>query len=479
MKQKRFPSVFLPVLTLGLLVACGAAPAETPGSDEVEPTVAPEPAREQPVIIDPVRVRWYTGMCCSPRHPYEAIVDEFNASQDEIELVLDNEYPDMVAAVSSGDAPDLFGPLGIRGRDSARGAWMDLQSLIDAGGYDLSDFDPAIVEFFRDKEEGQLGIPLGVYPSFIFVNKDLFDQAGLPYPPQEYGAPYVDEKGEEHPWDLDTLRELAMKLTVDAAGNNAASPSFDADNIVQFGYLEQLTDMRGALMLFGSGSLVADDGKTAQMPEHWREGAKWVYDAMWTDHFWPTEAYVNSDLLGNSNAFSSGNLAMAHVHTWFAAAWALDSDAIDFAWDTAAVPAYGDKVTAKIHADAFCIPKGARYPEAAFEVLTYMMSPEVAPKLLAFNDGTLPARLSLQKDYLKSRVETVFPGQDINWQVALDSIEYADNPNHESWLPNFQESIWAYTETWTHLGQEPGLDVDAELDTLLEKLQAIFDAAKK
>jgi multiple sugar transport system substrate-binding protein len=310
------------------------------------------------------------------------------------------------------------------------------------------------------------------------VNKDLFDEAGLPYPPQEYGAPYVDENGEEQPWTMDTLRELGMKLTVDANGNDATSADFDAENIVQFGYMDQFTDLRGVLTMWGAGSLVGDDGKTAQVPDNWREGAKWVYDAMWTDHFYPTDAYVNSDVLRQGNPFQSGNLAMAHVHTWFAAAWALGPDVIDFTWDTAAVPEVNGQVTAKMHADTFCIPKGAKNPEAAFTVLTYLLSEDVAPKLLEIYGG-MPARLALQEDYLATYSEKVFPGQEINWQVALDSIEFADNPNHESWMPSFQETSEAYTETWTKLAQEPGLDVDAELDALVEKLQTIFDAAEE
>jgi ABC-type glycerol-3-phosphate transport system substrate-binding protein len=55
----------------------------------------------------------------------------------------------------------------------------------------------------------------------------------------------------------------------------------------------------------------------------------------------------------------------------------------------------------KMHADTFGILKGSKNPNAAFEVLTYMLSPEVAPKLLNIYGG-MPARLSLQGDYFRS-----------------------------------------------------------------------------
>jgi multiple sugar transport system substrate-binding protein len=125
--------------------------------------------------------------------------------------IVDNDtaYDTLATQIAGGNAPDLVGPVGIRGRDSFKGAWLDLQPLMDANNYDLSDFDPAMVDFYRVQEEGQLGIPFAIFPSFVFYNKDLFDEAGLAYPPHEYGAPYVDADGNEREWNMDTLRELA------------------------------------------------------------------------------------------------------------------------------------------------------------------------------------------------------------------------------------------------------------------------------
>jgi multiple sugar transport system substrate-binding protein len=62
----------------------------------------------------------------------QAVVDEFNASQDKIELVLeivDNDaaYDTLATQIAAGNAPDIVGPVGIRGRDSFKGAWLDLQ----------------------------------------------------------------------------------------------------------------------------------------------------------------------------------------------------------------------------------------------------------------------------------------------------------------------------------------------------------------
>ncbi len=57
----------------------------------------------------------------------------------------------------------------------------------------------------------------------------------------------------------DKLREIAMLLTLDANGNNAAGPDFDPANIVQFGYspIWWNDDIRsGVTSPFGAGSFL-------------------------------------------------------------------------------------------------------------------------------------------------------------------------------------------------------------------------------
>lgn len=493
--------VFVLLLIAVLMVACGGQAAEeavvqeSAGETEVEVPVE-EPAAEETeaeeavaeeVVAEPagdrVRVRWFVGLGAGSDEgtfaPQNAFVDEFNASQDEIELVLeivDNDvaYDTLATQIAAGNAPDIVGPVGIRGRDSFKGAWLDLQPFIDANNYDLSDFDEALVEFYQVQEEGQLGIPFAIFPSFVIYNVDLFDEGGLPYPPSEYGAPYVDENGEEHEWNIDTLTELAMKLTVDANGNDATMDEFDPENIVQFGWMNQFTDPRGIGTFFGAGSLVDDDGN-AQVPESWAEAWKWTYDGWWNDWFIPNGPYGGADFLqGPGGPFSSGNLAMVHLHMWYVAPWALGD--VPFEWALAATPAYEGTVTSKMHADTFGILKGSRNPEAAFQVLTYMLSAEHANDLLTIYGG-MPARLSLQEDYFDLYTETNFPGEEIDWQVVVDSMAYADNPNHESWMPSFQETTDRYNEFWNFLANTPDADVDAEIAKLVEGMQAIFDAA--
>lgn len=436
---------------------------------------------------DRVEIRWFVGLGAGTDGPViemeEAWVAEYNASQDEIELVLevvdnDQAYDVLNTQIAAGNAPDIVGPMGIRGRASFPGVWLNLDPLIESTGYDLSDFDPALVDFYRVEGEGQLGLPFAVFPYFLFYNKELFDEADAPYPPANYGDPYIDWNGEEREWNMETLRDLAMYMTVDTNGFDATMDEFDPDNIVQFGYGTGYTDMRGELTLFGSGNFVDADGN-AQIPAVWAEGAEWIHSAMWEDYFYPNGIYRTSDILGgdSGNWFDSGNLAMMPNHTWYLGWGTANLDANGVEWDIAAIPSYNGVTTAKLHADTFGILASTEHPEAAFEVLTYMLG-DGASELTQMYGG-LPARLSLQEGFFDTVAENIGAAdRDINWDVAFQSLSYPDNPNHEEGMPSFLEASDRYAETWDLIVQNEDIDVAAELENLRGDLQAIFDAAE-
>jgi multiple sugar transport system substrate-binding protein len=480
MHKKLMPVWLLHLILLLALMLTACGPSATP-TEEVpvveEPTEAPvvEEPTEAPVVEVPegaVEIRWFIGLGAGGNpeeiEREEAFVEKFNAKYgDKYTLVMDvvpNEtaYDILKTQIAAGEVPDIVGPVGIRGLASFEGAWLDLSPYIEASNYDLSDFDSALLDFYKFGTDSQLFLPLSVFPAALFYNKDLFDEAGLDYPPHEWGAPYAD--GDE--WTFDKLRDMGMFLTVDANGVDATMDGFDPDNIIQFGYDAQWQDCRADWSYFGAGSFVDENGN-AVMPEVWREAAHWYYDGMWKDYFIPNGSYVGSDLLAQGNPFESGNLAMAAVNLWYNCCTG------DVKWDVAALPSYNGVMTSKLHADTFGVLKTVKDPQVAWEVYSILLG-EFAGDLVDVY-GAFPARLSLQ-DAAVATLSERFP--DVDFQVFVDGLAYPDNPSHEAVLPNHLKATDTYGTFTSMYETTPGLDLDAELDAMIAEMQEVFDEVK-
>jgi multiple sugar transport system substrate-binding protein len=261
------------------------------------------------------------------------------------------------------------------------------------------------------------------------------------------------------------VAKLARKLTIDKNGNDATSPNFDAKNIVQWGFNMQWNDDFRAFASFFCAHYPVKDGK-ADIPDCWKEAAKWYYDAIWGDQpFMPNQAAIDSDLL-KGNAFSSGKVAMGLTHLWYTCC--VDTANVKNL-DVAVAPSYNGKTTAKMHGDTFAIMSQSKNPEAAFKVYTYMLG-EGSQDLFPIYGG-LPARKSQQADFFKGLTEKF---GDVNWQVFLDMIPFLDAPNHELGLPNNAKANDAFNGMGTDLRSNADLDVDARLQLLEEELNQIY-----
>jgi multiple sugar transport system substrate-binding protein len=456
-------------------VAAAAAATDTvvavPASPTVPPTVV---AGGEGCAANAPKVTWYVGLgtgADADQIPKEkAWVDNFNKSQTDacvlIQIVHNPEsYDTLKAQLAAGTGPDIVGPVGKAGRASFQGSWADIAPLAQKAGFDLTKYDPALLDFTKD--EGVLvGIPFALFPSFIFYNKALFDEAKLPYPPHKVGDKY-DGKD----WNLQTFQELAQKLTVDANGTDATDASFDAKNIKQFGFYDGPTDARGVAVFFGGGVPYAEaDPKTAKIPDNWKDAFKWYYDSVWKLHIAPNDDYQQSDLLKKGAPWPSGNVAMSHSHTWWTCCFELQK----MNWDIAVMPTVNGKITAKLHGDTFAILKQSKNQDAAFKVLSQMI---VAKDLFQIYGG-IPATVAERPDFFKSLDVRVAPNK-VDWTVAEEMLKYPDIPNHEAWLPNLIKANDLFGKFRKLMDQTPNLDMDKEITNLQSQLDTIFKEAPK
>lgn len=422
--------------------------------------------------IERVPIRWVVGLGAGTEPAQvlleQQVVDAFNASQTTISLTLDvlpNESaPSIIRGqIASGNAPDIIGPVGISGSNYFVGQYLDLAPIIAANAYDTSDFNPAHLALYQDGQGHLYGLPHSVFSGFIFYNKDLFDQAGLAYPPHQFGQPYADTLY-GGAWTMDKLAEVSRLLTLDGSGRNSLDPDFDETDIVQYGYHTQWGQATGDASLFGSGSFVDAQGD-AQIPSAWQVAFHWYYDAIFGNRpFMPDTSAIFSDTFGASNVFNSGKVAMAFTNSWYTCCL---SDVPN--WDIAVVPSYNSVTTAPIDMDGFRILSMTQHPEEAFQALAYLVGDGAVTLHLAYNG--FPARTSQQAGAVAG-LESKFPGVD--WQVMIDSLDHPDNPNHESYMPNYFRSNSRVTEFYNLYRSVPGLNLQAEIDSLLSDLQFLF-----
>ncbi len=137
------------------------------------------------------------------------IADSFKAANPDITVELDeapwNEFKKKLKVqLASNNVPDVFlTDSGYTATLGAMGAAEDLAPKIKA---DVNADEYASSLFAADDGNGHVwGIPHGLNAVGIYYNKKLFDEAGLPYPTED--------------WTFDEMFDMARKLTKDKDGD--------------------------------------------------------------------------------------------------------------------------------------------------------------------------------------------------------------------------------------------------------------------
>jgi multiple sugar transport system substrate-binding protein len=495
------------LMVAALAVAAPSAAASTPRSIAQEspsaaPAESPSPTPiPTPVIVGPQKpgttvVRWYCCLGAGDAPEQVAVekqmIDQFNAAHDDVQIAGEfvlyaQAYDTLATEIAGGNPPDIVGPVGFGGANAFAGHWLDLGPYIQKNNFDTSKFESSAIDYFKVGEH-QEGLPFAIYPSELYYQKGAFAELGINEPPHKYGDQYTAvgaaatalgvADGTAVPWDYDTARVLGMLLTVDTNNLDATQDGFDPTKIAQYGFEPQRDDIRGLGAFWGAGKLVADDGKTAQVPDQWATAWKWYYDGMWKDHFIMDGSHFNDQTVWNPDGvpFCDGKVAMAENFLWSTYCMAGAGDN----WDIAAIPAYNDTQTAAFNADTFRIWKDTKNPDAAFQVLAYLLTDAAGPLTQIY--GAMPAREDLQQDFFTTLSSGFTTQQPIDWQVAIDGVGHADVPNFESPLPftasgdnTYNESLSTLTTYATRWDTTRDLNMDDQITSLTGDLQKIWD----
>ena len=133
------------------------------------------------------KIRFATWDNAEDLEKQQKIVDEFNNSQDKIEVTLEaygsNYDTKITAAMGSGDAPDV---MYMWNYPKYSKGLMPLDDLIKKEGEAYEkDFYEALWNY-NSYGGKKLGLPVGYTTHVLYFNKDLFDKNGLEYPTENW-----------------------------------------------------------------------------------------------------------------------------------------------------------------------------------------------------------------------------------------------------------------------------------------------------
>lgn len=330
-----------------------------------------------------------------------------NVVIDVQENACGENYAACKTLIAGGSMFDVFVP----GNWSIQGMIQDgvvenLEPYIEASGLDKDDFYPAALSAMTGQIDGNVhALPMGYHIEVLYYNKDLFDAAGLDYPPADGSYTWQD------------VREWARKLTLDENGNNAESPDFDPDNIVQWGHYiwpAVIAGFEPILLAFGGSTMSVPDGQTCNLehPDSIR-AFQFIQDMMWVDHTAITPQ-VEQENAGKYR-FALGELAMLGGAHWMTDI--INDQNPDLNYDVAALPAEQAGNASVVHVHGWAFYSGSQNKDLAWHFVQWVSTEGAGPEM-----GLIPA----YRDLALSDVFLERPGEPEHLQEAF--LEPADWP---------------------------------------------------
>lgn len=311
-------------------------------------------------------------------------------------------HPKILTMMAGNSAPDVFF-LGSRSyRDfQERGVLLDLTEYFEAE-YDREDFIPSN----RKKMDinGHIyGVSSCIVVPLLYYNKDLFDEAGLPYPPSDPSKA----------WTWDEFVEVAKKMTITKDGK-----------VTQFGaHGYEYIFILSAMLFSNDAQLFTEDYTEAVInnPEV-KEVLQSILDLREKHGAAPAATFLEKIGMSAAQMLQTGRVAMI-----VDGSWALQQlSQMDFPVGIGVLPRFKKPALTDI-AHVHAAYKGTKHPEAAWKLISFLSS-EWYQLDLVKSGLWLPNRMSLYSEEGKDK--WVEPG------VYPEGFE--------KMLPYFVESVEAY-----------------------------------
>ena len=302
-----------------------------------------------------------------------ALVDAFNEQSDGVTVELtiipnDNFDQRLGAAAGANQLPDLLSAdVVLAPNYTAQGIYVDITDRLD--GLEFTD-DLAQAHLVAASLDGaRYAVPHKVDSSFMFYNKDLFEQAGL--------------DPEDPPLSYDDI--YAAAAAVDALG----------DDVHGF-YIGGNCGGCFAYTTFGNGvaageAPVSDDGLTANIDNDAYSDLFALYKRMVDDGLMPDSA-LTEDGSTWQELFVQGKVGLWPNGSYSIPRLASDAD---FEWGYAPLTdASGAEQGTFVGGDVLGITASSKHADAAWEFIEWTLSEEAQVEIVA-KAGDLPVRTDL------------------------------------------------------------------------------------
>ena len=361
----------------------------------------------------------------------QAICDKFTADTGcEVNLICINENYDtkVTAMIAAGETIDLAqmesGTIGYKLVEEGQFATLD--DYVAQSGYDMSDYVGA--SCYYDDAGNLIAYSGCIELMTMFYSKDVFDEAGLPYPPSD----------PDQAWTWDEFVDAAMKLTLDANGKTPYDEGFDPENIVRYGVNMGIWwPIWGSFILSNGGTLVDAEGNFAMNQPASVEALQAIADLALVKHCMPTPT-AREGMPGTDVALLTGAYAMVVDGQWLALT--LADTGVNFGAGT--LPRMGGEVVSVCTNGMSVIMKDSKEKEAAWALQQYLQDP--GKEITLFKNGNLmPSGLKwlTEKEYIDQWAEEGNPARPEGYDGVIKMLLNNSAAPFTGTIKNFSDMI--------------------------------------
>ncbi len=292
-------------------------------------------------------------------------IDVFNDSQDRIEVEAipipwETYMEKLNTMATAGELPDTAIM-----SEAAVIQWAQQGMLLDLSEmYGEGDAKPLDSLAFR--YEGQpVAYSVANETLLMYYNKEMFDKAGVAYPPTDAGEA----------WTWDEFVEVAKKLTLDSNGNTPNDEGFDKDNIVQYGcMIENLTWQLEVWCLSNGSGFYSTDGSEVTINDPAAiEAIQQIADLYLVHHVAPLSTGLTDD--GVQRSVVAGTCAMTTNGAWNIGTCLASARDEGLNYGVAILPYMEKKVTINTGGPNVVFSQ-TKYPEEAMEFVKWYSKEE-------------------------------------------------------------------------------------------------------